>query len=698
MATLQNIRNRSGLLLAVIGIAMLAFIMGDLMKSTNSGGNNINVGNVLGQDIVVQAFEQKVNEGIENWKIQNQQTVLNQTIIAQIREQIWDQYIRDLIMENEYGKLGIDVSDDEFFELLQGVNVHPEISKISSFQDPVTGAFDRTRVLGFLKQIDQDETGESLDRWVGFQKYLIGLIKSSKYNALVAKSMYTTNHEAKLYLNSNNSITFNYVAIPFTSLDDSLVEPNADELEAYYEAHKNDYKQEASKDVDYVVYTVVPSLEDDATTKAEITDLVSDFETYEDFELLARRNSDNTEANFVYTAHDAFIEDSNWGNLFNSEKGTVIGPYLISPGVYRISKLADQQYRPDSVQARHILIKPSEAISLDSANRRIEALKIAIEGGANFGELAKQNSDDQGSAIKGGDLGWFQEGVMVDEFNEACFTSRELELSVVSSQFGVHLVQVTKKGKSIKKSQIAYIDRNVEPSTETFNSYYTQAAYFAGKIVNEGISFDTLVTENNLIKRSDKKVTVNKQNISGLPNSREMIRWMNDAEVGSVSEVFQFDNSYVVAYVTDSYSKGFSPLEDVREQIISLVIQEKKSFLISKNITGSDLNEIAKNNDVKVVPGNKAIYAGLSIQGIGYEPELVGAIFANKLGSISKPITGRNAVYIIEVTGVEEQDLKEDFSQEKLNLQTQLVSYSNGASYNALNDAADVVDNRADFY
>ena len=183
MATLQNIRNKSGLLLAVIGIAMLAFILGDLLKSTNSGsGNSINVGEVLGDNILIQKFQNKVDEGIDNWKIQNEGAILNQSIIAQIRDQIWNQYIKDLVMENEFEELGIDVSDDEFFELLQGMNVHPEISKVSSFQNPETGQFDRTRVLGYLKQIDQDQSGDARDRWLGFQEYLIGLIKNSKYN------------------------------------------------------------------------------------------------------------------------------------------------------------------------------------------------------------------------------------------------------------------------------------------------------------------------------------------------------------------------------------------------------------------------------------------------------------------------------------------------------------------------------------
>ena len=340
MATLQNIRNKSGLLLAVIGIAMLAFILGDLLKSTNSSVGNTIVGEVLGDEILIQTFQKKVDAGIENWKAQNQQNNLNQTTIIQIREQIWDQYIRELVMTNEFESLGIDVSDDEFFELLQGVNVHPEISKISSFKDPVTGNFDRTRVLGYLKQIDQDETGDSRNRWVEFQKYLIGLIKNSKYQSLVGKAMFTTDERAKMEVNSTiNNAIFNYVAIPFSYIDDIDVTPTEDELENYYSDNRFDYQQEASKDVDFVVYTAVPSLEDDIQTKEEITRLISDFETYDDYELMARRNSDNTTAKFTYTIQSE-LQDLQWKDLFNAKKGTVVGPYLVSEGVYRIAKLA----------------------------------------------------------------------------------------------------------------------------------------------------------------------------------------------------------------------------------------------------------------------------------------------------------------------------------------------------------------------
>ena len=698
MATLGKIRNRSGLLLTVIGVAMLAFILGDFMSSLGSGGGgSIYVGEVLGEDVMRQAYEVKVEEGIENWKSQNQQGVLNQTTTAQIRSQIWDQYVRDLIMNNEFGKLGIDVSDDEFFELLQGLNVHPEISKVPAFQDQATGQFDRTKVLGYLKQIDQDPTGEARTRWVGFQKYLIGLIKTSKYNSLVSNAMYVTGEEARLNFNENSqNITFNYVAIPFSSVADSMVEPTERELANYYDDNKSDYEQAASKDVDFVVFTVIPSQEDDATTKSAITDLKADFTIFEDYDLMARRNSDNTSARFTFTTKEG-LADKNWEELFNAEQGTVVGPYQASQGVYRIAKLVIAQNRPDSVESRHILIAPTETMSLDSVNIRIEAIKAQIQSGTDFGDLAQKNSDDKGSAIKGGDLGWFSEGAMVDEFNEACFTSKRGDLSVVTSQFGVHLIEVTKTSRAVRKVKIAFIDRNVEPSTETYNTYYSQAAQFAGKILNEGIAFDSLVAQQNLVKRSDSKVTADKQSIVGLPNSREMVRWMNTTDEEAVSEVFQFESSYVVAYLTKEYIKGNVPLEDIKEQISALVVKDKKADYITAAITGDDLVAIASNNGQTVVNAQRANLANLSLQGIGYEPELVGSIFGTAVGSVSSPIVGANAVYVVQVTAKDEAKTTGDFTKQKQEVQKGAAAYANGAAYKVLNTEADVKDTRSDF-
>tara|TARA_B110000003_G_scaffold158717_1_gene158967 strand:+ start:416 stop:2518 length:2103 start_codon:yes stop_codon:yes gene_type:complete len=700
MATLQNIRNKSGLLLAVIGIAMLAFILGDLLKSTNSGGGSNIVGEVMGEDVLIQNFQTKVDEGIENWKSQNQQKVLTQSTIGQIREQIWNQYVNELIMLEEYSKLGIDISDDEFFERIQGTEVHPEISKVPSFLDPVTGVFDRARVLGYLKQIDEDQTGEARARWNGFQDYLIGVLKSEKYNSLVGKAMFVSSKEAQNASDFNlRKRYFDYVSIPYSSIENTIVEPTISELKSFYEENKSDYTQKQSKDVDFVVYSVVPSIEDDMQTKTELANLVLDFKSEIDYELMARRNSDNTNSRFIFSKSDE-LQDLKWIDLFNAKLGTVIGPYLTSKGVYRIAKLAEIQSRPDSVEARHILITPNQNRTLDSVNNIINDLKLQIENGTNFGDLAVKYSEDPGSNTKilRGSLGWFSEGAMVNEFNEICFTANKKDLNIVNTQFGVHLIQVTKKSKSAKKVKIAYIDRIIEPSTETFNTYYSKAASFVGQVINDGISFDTLVEKNNLVKRSDSKVVPNKLAISGLPNSREMVRWLNNSDLNAVSEVFQFDNSYVVATVKSVNEEGEIDFDDVKEQITTLVIKEKKGVKISQSILkGSSLTEIAKTNGTTIVSNQNATFSNDNLVSIGYEPELLGSIFGSKIGDISSPIIGRNAVYVIQVNSEDEAIIGNN-SQQKKQLKNQEISNANRATINVLKDAADVKDYRVDFF
>ena len=698
MATLQNIRNRSGLLLAVIGIAMLAFILGDLLKSTNSGSGNINIGQVLGEDISVQVFQKKLDETLDNWKTQNPQAVLDQSIIAQIRAEVWDQHIRDLIMDHEYEKLGINISDQEWIDQISGANVHPNVSEIPLFANPNTGVFDGNRALQYLQNFDQDITGESRQTWLRFEQYLINLIKTAKYEALLDRAMFVTNEEARVNFNLNNkSVKFNYVAIPFSSIDDATIKISEDDIADYYSEHKSEYTQESSKDVDFVVYNVVPSSEDDVATKDEMIALAVDFESYSDYELMARRNSDNTNSRFVFSK-ESELQDPNWKDLFNSNKGTVVGPYLTSPGVYRIAKLAELEYRPDSLEVRHILIKPSETISLDSANRKLDVLRLSIESGDDFGLLAKQYSEHQPSVIKRGDLGWFKEENLINEFgfafNDTCFSAQKGELLVAYSSLGAHLIEVTRVSKRVKKVKIAYIDRNVEASTETFNRYYNQAAKFAGKIINDGINFDTLVLSDNLLKRSDKKVGVNKQNIVGLPNSRDMVKWMSTADPGSISEVFQFDNMYVVAYLRKEYDEGVIALEDIEEQIKAIIIKEKKSSIIFKSISSTDLTSIASANQTTVVKDKKAIFGNPNIEGVGYEPELVGSIFAISKGNTSSPLVGKNAVYVVDVINIDE-DSNGDFKTLKSNLQrqTNISSY-----YNALKQAAKVEDNRSDFY
>jgi peptidyl-prolyl cis-trans isomerase D len=701
MGTLGKIRNRSGLLLTVIGFAMLAFILGDFMQSTRSSGpSTLYVGELLGEQILIQTFEKTVDQGIENWKSQNPNQIVNQSVISSVRNQAWAQLTRELIMDEEYIKLGIGISDDEWMERISGLNVHPEVSKIPAFQDPNNGRFDRTKVLAYLQQVEQDETGASVNNWLSFQDYLINVIRNEKYDKLVEKGVYINSEESKISYNEGTQITtYNYIALPYSMIEDSLVELSDKEIKNYYNENKNDYSQEKSKNIDYVIFNVVPTKGDDLETRASLKDLKSDFANYDDYLTLVRRNSDNARAVFNFNKKEDFVQDSAFSLLVDNNIGTVIGPYKSNPSTYRISKLVDIQMRPDSVEARHVLISPSQEITIDSAKSIIFDLKRQVENGKDFGSLAQSRSDDKNSAIMGGELGWFVEGAMLEQFNEACFTSLANELKVVETQYGVHLIQVMNKSRLNKKFKIAYVDRNISASTETYNNYYTQAAQFVSSVNSDNGSFDTIVIKENLVKRSDVKVVTSKENIIGLPNSRSIVKWMNKASLGNISEVFEFDNSYVVAKITKENNSEYIPLSEVENKVKQSLRSEKKyEKLVERLGAYSSLEEISETMNINIVRDKKAQMSLLSVDDLGYAPELIGAIYATEIGTVSNPIKLNNFLSVVSVISQDTYRSEGDFTAERNSMLEKIKNYTTTISFKALETDADVLDNRSEVY
>lgn len=703
MATLQNIRNRSGLLLLVIGIAMLAFILGDFMQSQRSGsGGSLYVGEVAGQDLNIQAFEERIQKGTENYRNSNPNTIINQTVLSQIRNSIWDEYIKELIMDAEFEKLGIDVNSEELFELFQGNNLHPEISKIELFQDPNSKQFDRTRMIQYMKSLESDQNQEAIDQWLGFEDYISDLRKNEKYNTLLSKGIYVNSYEAQLYFNDGNENTsFEYVSIPTGTIPDSIINIKDSELRNYYDNNSEKYQQDESYDVDYVVFTTVPSKEDDEDTKKDLAAIIQNFASYEDFEIFVKRNSDVSNVQFSFLKEEQ-ISDTNLTSLFDAEKGTVLGPYLFSNENYRLAKLVDVQNRPDSVQARHILIVPDETKDLDSSNLLVESFIQKINLGTDFADIAQEYSTDKTSAIKGGDLGWFNEGVMVDAFNEICFTSSKNDLNIVQTDFGIHLVQVTNRSREVKKVKIAYIDRIVTPSSETYHNYYTQAAQFAGALLNtDTTSFDELINSSNLAKRDQDNVLPNTQNISGLDNSRAMIKWMVSSNVGDISEVFEFGDNYVVANLVKKHMEGDIPFEDVKEEVRVEVLRQKKLNMLIENINNTSYNsleELSTKMQSTVKQASKANFLSSQIQDLGIEPDLVGLLSVSPNDELSRPLAGVNSVYVVKVLSRNEPRTTGDFTPQKSQIINSLKQNVSTSVYNALKNDADIVDNRNEFY
>ena len=288
---------------------------------------------------------------------------------------------------------------------------------------------------------------------------------------------------------------------------------------------------------------------------------------------------------------------------------------------------------------------------------------------------------------------------MVDLFNEVCFTSDLNELNIIETQFGIHLVQVINKSRKSRKYKIAYIDRNVSASTETYNSYYTEAAQFVSQVVTDNNPFDSIVNKENLVKRSDVNVVPSKENITGLANSRSIVKWMNKAGVGDVSEVFEFDNSYVVAKLINENREGYTAVDDLENSIKEEIRSDKKYEMLVEKINGSsNLEEMSELYGTSIVKDVKAQLSSLSVNNLGYVPEVVGAVYGTEVGEVSSPIKTKNSLVFVRVNSRDQYRSEGDFSQEQQSMREKIKNYAITSSFKALQNDANLVDNRSEVY
>ena len=426
MAILGNIRKRSGVAIIFVGVAILAFVLGDIGKST--WRNPTAIGVVAGEKISYIDFEKKVEENLGYTKQSTQKEALSTEEIYSVRQNTWNQLVNQIIMGKAFKETGLSISQDELTDLIQGPNPHKYI--LQNFQNPQTGLLDRELLINFLQTLDQREPE--------IQKQMENLIEAiredrlnTKFNVLIGKAYYMPRPLVlKDYQLKNVKASFNFVAQSFTLIPDSLVKITDKDLLAYYEKHKQYYEQEESRDIDYVVFDVLPSAEDYAMAENEIRRLYEEMSTTTDIVNFVNFNSDEKyDSSFKKKGTLPVQIDS---IMFNSPIGTMAGPWMDN-NVYYIAKLMDVQERPDSLKASHILIsyKGAYGASQDIKRTREEAKKLADSLMAvlkaakkKLAEIAAKFSDDPSVTQNSGDLGWFADGQMIYPFNQAVLKTK----------------------------------------------------------------------------------------------------------------------------------------------------------------------------------------------------------------------------------------------------------------------------------
>lgn len=699
MAVIGSIRKRVGLLIGIVGVSMLLFILGDLVTSNTGLLNRDNdvLGVIGGEKIRYPEFEKRVDVLTENYKQNTNKDNVDQNTTDMLREQAWNMFVNDNTLGKEYELLGLSCSPEELFDLIAGNNPHPQVQQ--AFTDPNTKQFDKNQVLKFLKDLpNRDETVQK--QWKNFEIAIRDERIAEKYRNLIKGGVYVTTAEAKAnYTDAGRLAAIRFVRMDYNSMPDSSVKIEESDLKSYYSANTFKYKQaETIRKVEYITFDVMPSAEDRQETATWINDRKTELTAASTSDVAAavNRNSD-TPYDSSYHAKGTLAPAID-SIMFSASAGTVIGPYE-DGGSVKVARLMGEKMVADSVKARHILLSIENG---DTAKARATAdsLRTAIKKGADFASLATTYSKDQGSAVKGGDLGWFRPGAMVTQFNDACFDGKVGDFPIVTTQFGVHLIEITGKGTTSRQVQVAVIDRKIEPSQKTYDAIYAKASNFASQYT-DAIQFDSAIVKEGLNKRIADNLRETDKNVAGLDQPREMVRWAYQANVNDLSKVFTFGDKYVIAKLTDIREKGTLPLDAVREQVTVEVRKQKKGEMLIEKVNatgGKSVDEIAQKLNTAATDADNISFTNPYVQSLGSEPKIVGTIFGLKAGQTSKPIAGDNGVCVVFVKSFTTPTPTTDYTGNKQQLSEQRKSRSEYEVLNALKDEASIEDNRGRFY
>lgn len=700
MGIMTFLRNRAGLLVVwAIGIALVAFLLGEIIPQMlgNMNANQNQIGEINGEEIEYLTFNQEVEAGINNMR--QQMGGSNDQMSAYVVENVWNQYISNALLEEEVDKIGLSVGSSELNDMVSGQNPSPQI--VQSFTNPQTGEFDRNQLSVFLTNI-RNEPASSVQKqqWENFLQVIKNDRLQQKYNQLIQNSVYVTSLEAEEEHKQRNKIAnFSYVLLDYSSIPDQDVDVTDADYQTYYNAHKEEfYNPNETRSIRYVVFNAEPTAADSLAVKEKAAELARGLGTAENDSLYAAINSETKYPVTYYTKGN--LSPALDSALFSTSVGTVVGPFL-SNGTYEMAKVLESKVGPDSVTASHILLNPALEGGVDQATAKADSIKNLIQNGASFADLASQFGTDA-SREDGGKLGTFGRGAMIPDFEDAVFDGKTGDVLVVPTQYGVHVIRIDNQIGSSKVVKAAIIDRSIQSSKETLNAAYSEASEFFGQ-VNED-NFNDLAADAGYTIQNGTEITPMQTFIQDLENPRELIRWAYKAEKGDVTDkVYELPNKYIVAQLSEIREEGYLPLNSVKEDIKTQVINKAKAAILTEKLSSamtgtSTIEELGQKLDKTAVKAENIVFANPIIPGVAQEGKVIGTVFGLQPNTLSKSIEGNRGVYVVSVhdfVNPQQAQNLDAIKQQSINM---LQQRAPGSVFQALLEKADITDNRARFY
>ncbi|HRS18192.1 MAG TPA: peptidylprolyl isomerase [Bacteroidales bacterium] len=706
MSAIQTLRNKSGLITLIIGIALLSFVITGLdpkLFSSFKTPENV-IAKIYGEDYPYEAYYEYYEQAEKQFRNSEFQNAFQADALY---NQAWQTFLNSALFDIQFKELGLGVyrdnlqimglSDKEFEDITIGENIDSELQRY--FQNPKTGMFDKQMLIQTLANLSEykESNPEFYESWIDYEKALHINNLRNKYNTLVRNALYTTSLEAEMSINDRKTQTdIEYVKIPFESIADETVKVSDSEIAAYYEKVKKSkkYDQEKAVSIDYVTFDITPTPQDIEEIKKAVLSKAEDFKTAKNTSVFLNLNSDSK---FDPTYHKkGTLPPAIDSFAFTKAKNDITEMYL-EGNVYKIAKISDIRMASDSAKARHILVTGQNAM------KEADSLKALLEKGADFGTLAMKHSKDSLSAIKGGLIDWFKEGQMVPSFQDTCFFGEKGKIYLAPSNYGIHIIEILEQGKKSKRVQVQYLSKQITYSQNTRKEVYKKAVEFASENRTKE-QFEAYLAKNTTIsKKIGEKLGENERSLPGIQDSRAVIRWAHtNKELDKVSDIFTCGDKFVIAVVSKVYEKGKIPLDDIKEQIKAEVIKEKKIAMIKEKLAGintqtTSLSEIGLKFNIVALTSLNISFAMYSSPEFGMEPKVIATACILEKGKQSQIIEGNTGIFVIKVVDRRTIDTNSDIQVEKTMLTQRASSQLMNATPAILKDKAEVEDLRINF-
>ncbi|MFT4669580.1 MAG: peptidyl-prolyl cis-trans isomerase D [Flavobacteriaceae bacterium] len=701
MAILNNIRKRGVFLIIIIALALFSFILADVIRNGGfaSEKSQTTVAVVNGEEIGREAFMQQVES--------TQRSLGPNGTTGQAMSSVWDNEIRKMLLSQEFEKLGLSAEKSQINNALR-----LNLSTNETFLNDA-GVFDEGKLQEYIASVKASNP-TAYQQWLDFEKSTEQGVLQSSYYTMIRGGLRSTVAEGELeYRFENDKVNLQYVQIPYTKIADEDVTVSDDEIKSYVKSHANEFEVDPKVDIQYVSFMEAPSEEDIQDAKKNVLSLLEDRFEFNDTISGFARVSDNVE--FVNANSDVPFVDrwmfkkdlpvSAADTIYNLAVGDIYGPYKID-NTFNLSKVIEQKQMPDSIQSKHILIRYAGSLraASDVTRSKEDAKKLAdsILGVVNrdkskFEVLAVSLSEDTSNKDKGGDLGYNPPGRMVPAFDSFTIDNKPGSLGVVETDFGFHVVGVVDQKNMQKAIKIATVTNEVELSEKTLSDNFSEASKF--EVASQKGNFDEMAKEAGIDLRPVNKIGELDSNIPGVGNNRTIINWAFNEEtnVGAIKR-FSIPDGYVIAQLTRKDPKGLLSVAEASATVTPILRNEKKAKKIRETVTGTTLEEIAASQNVTVQAATAVTMSAPTIPGAGAELEVVGAAFGKNAGETTGLIDGKAGVFIAKVLAINKAPDLETYASYANQLNAKVLPTVNASVVSALKKAADIEDNRANFF